>query len=43
MQYRSFGNSKLHVSTLCLGAMMFCDQTGLFDAVPSLPMAHAHA
>ena len=27
MQYRNLGKSNLKVSTLCLGAMMFCDQT----------------
>lgn len=32
MQYRSLGKSPLQVSALCLGTMMFGDQTGLDEA-----------
>src|SRR5512144_1871034 len=32
MQYRTLGKSHLKVSALCLGAMMFGDQTPLEDA-----------
>ena len=32
MQYRNLGRSPLKVSTLCLGTMMFADQTDLAEA-----------
>ena len=32
MEYRRLGNSGLHVSTVCLGTMMFGDRTGESDA-----------
>ena len=32
MHYRSLGSSNLKVSTLCLGTMMFGDQTGAAEA-----------
>lgn len=32
MQYRTLGRSQLQVSTLCLGTMMFADQTGIDEA-----------
>ena len=32
MHYRSLGKSPLQVSSLCLGTMMFADQTPLEDA-----------
>jgi aryl-alcohol dehydrogenase-like predicted oxidoreductase len=32
MQYRRLGNSNLRVSALCLGTMMFGDQTALLEA-----------
>lgn len=32
MQYRSLGKSNLQVSALCLGTMMFGDQTDLAEA-----------
>ncbi len=32
MQYRNLGKSQLQVSTLCLGTMMFGDQTGQVEA-----------
>ena len=32
MQYRQLGNSPLKVSALCLGTMMFADQTAIADA-----------
>ena len=40
MQYRHLGRSPLKVSTLCLGAMMFADQTELAEARSIV--AHAH-
>ena len=40
MQYRHLGRSPLKVSTLCLGAMMFADQTELAEARSIA--AHAH-
>ena len=41
MQYRNLGRSNLKVSALCLGAMMFADQT---DQAPAADIvAHAHA
>ncbi|MBL8339000.1 MAG: aldo/keto reductase [Rhodoferax sp.] len=41
MQYRHLGRSNLKVSTLCLGTMMFGDQTPLAEAADIV--AHAHA
>lgn len=40
MKYRNLGKSPLRVSELCLGTMMFADQTGL-DEARSI-VAHAH-
>ena len=40
MQHRNLGKSNLKVSALCLGAMMFGDQTG--EAVAGEIVAHAH-
>jgi aryl-alcohol dehydrogenase-like predicted oxidoreductase len=40
MQYRSLGKSNLKVSTLCLGTMMFGDQTDVAEA--GRIVAHAH-
>src|SRR3990167_836210 len=42
MQYRSLGNSNLRVSALCLGTMMFGDQTGQAEAAAIVADAHAH-
>jgi len=42
MQYRSLGNSQLKVSTLCLGTMMFGDQTALPEAAAIVADAHGH-
>ena len=41
MQYRNLGKSNLKVSTLCLGTMMFGDQTDRAEAANIV--AHAHA
>ena len=41
MHYRNLGRSNLKVSALCLGTMMFGDQTGLPEA--ERIVAHAHA
>jgi aryl-alcohol dehydrogenase-like predicted oxidoreductase len=41
MQYRNLGKSNLKVSTLCLGTMMFGDQTDRAEAADIV--AHAHA
>jgi aryl-alcohol dehydrogenase-like predicted oxidoreductase len=41
MQYRTLGSSNLKVSTLCLGTMMFGDQTDQAEAASIT--AHAHA
>jgi aryl-alcohol dehydrogenase-like predicted oxidoreductase len=41
MQYRSLGKSNLKVSTLCLGTMMFGDQTEREEAAAMLADAHA--
>ena len=41
MQYRSLGRSQLKVSTLCLGTMMFGDQTGREEAAAIVADAHA--
>ena len=40
MQYRSLGNSNLQVSTLCLGSMMFGDQTDAAQAARIVSHAH---
>ena len=40
MQYRNLGNSNLKVSALCLGAMMFGDQTDLAGASDIVACAH---
>jgi aryl-alcohol dehydrogenase-like predicted oxidoreductase len=42
MQYRRLGKSNLQVSTLCLGTMMFGDQTGEDEAAAIVADAHAH-
>lgn len=42
MLYRSLGNSNLKVSALCLGTMMFGDQTGREKAAAIVADAHAH-
>jgi aryl-alcohol dehydrogenase-like predicted oxidoreductase len=41
MHYRSLGKSPLQVSRLCLGTMMFGDQTGLDEAAAIVADAHA--
>jgi aryl-alcohol dehydrogenase-like predicted oxidoreductase len=41
MQYRPLGNSNLKVSALCLGTMMFGDQTGREEAAAIVADAHA--
>jgi aryl-alcohol dehydrogenase-like predicted oxidoreductase len=41
MQYRQLGKSNLKVSALCLGTMMFGDQTDAAEAARIV--AHAHA
>ena len=33
MQYRTLGKSPLKVSTLCLGTMMFGDQTAIDEEI----------
>jgi hypothetical protein len=38
MQYRNLGKSNLQVSALCLGTMMFGDQTDQAEAAASWPM-----
>lgn len=40
MQYRQLGKSNLKVSTLCLGTMMFADQTGAEEAASIVADAH---
>jgi aryl-alcohol dehydrogenase-like predicted oxidoreductase len=40
MQYRSLGKSPLKVSSLCLGTMMFADQTALAEAGNIVAQAH---
>ncbi len=40
MQYRSLGNSNLQVSALCLGTMMFGDQTDAAQAARIVSHAH---
>ena len=42
MQYRNLGNSHLKVSALCLGTMMFGDQTSSDEAAAIVADAHAH-
>jgi aryl-alcohol dehydrogenase-like predicted oxidoreductase len=42
MQYRSLGKSPLRVSSLCLGTMMFADQTALAEAANIVAHAHEH-
>lgn len=42
MQYRSLGNSNLQVSALCLGTMMFDDQTDQAEAAAIVADAHEH-
>jgi aryl-alcohol dehydrogenase-like predicted oxidoreductase len=42
MQYRNLGNSNLKVSALCLGTMMFGDQTAKDEAAAIVADAHAH-
>jgi aryl-alcohol dehydrogenase-like predicted oxidoreductase len=42
MKYRSLGKSPLQVSELCLGTMMFADQTDLAEARRICEHAHAH-
>ncbi len=41
MQLRRLGNSNLQVSALCLGTMMFGDQTALAEAQAIVDHAHA--
>jgi aryl-alcohol dehydrogenase-like predicted oxidoreductase len=42
MQYRPLGKSNLQVSALCLGTMMFGDQTAISEAASIVADAHAH-
>ena len=42
MQYRNLGKSPLKVSTLCLGTMMFGDQTEYAEAASIVAHAHEH-
>ncbi len=42
MHYRNLGKSNLKVSTLCLGTMMFGDQTDRVEAGRIVAHAHAH-
>ena len=42
MKFRNLGNSNLKVSTLCLGTMMFGDQTDIQEARSIIADAHAH-
>ena len=42
MQYRNLGNSNLKVSALCLGTMMFGDQTTIDEARSIVADAHAN-
>ncbi|NYT64091.1 aldo/keto reductase [Alcaligenaceae bacterium] len=42
MNYRRLGNSNLKVSTLCLGSMMFGDQTDFNEAQNIVASAHEH-
>jgi aryl-alcohol dehydrogenase-like predicted oxidoreductase len=42
MHYRNLGRSNLKVSALCLGTMMFADQTDHAEAASIVADAHAH-
>ena len=42
MQYRRLGNSNLKVSALCVGSMMFGDQTDLTEAKRIVASAREH-
>ncbi|NYT58313.1 aldo/keto reductase [Alcaligenaceae bacterium] len=42
MHYRRLGRSNLKVSALCLGTMMFADQTDLVEAKNMVASAHEH-
>ena len=42
MQYRALGKNQLKVSELCLGTMMFADQTELAEARSIVDHAHDH-
>jgi aryl-alcohol dehydrogenase-like predicted oxidoreductase len=42
MHYKNLGSSNLQVSTLCLGAMMFGDQTDATEAARIVAHAHEH-
>jgi len=42
MQYRTLGHSQLQVSTLCLGTMMFADQTEVDEARAIIAHARDH-
>jgi aryl-alcohol dehydrogenase-like predicted oxidoreductase len=42
MQFRPLGRSQLQVSTLCLGTMMFADQTGVDEAREIVAHAREH-
>ena len=42
MHYKNLGKSPLKVSRLCLGSMMFADQTDLAEARLIVEHAHAH-
>ena len=42
MQYRRLGKSKLKVSALCLGSMLFGDQTDLNEAERIVASAREH-
>lgn len=42
MNYRRLGRSNLHVSELCLGTMMFADQTALPEATSMVASAREH-
>ena len=42
MKFRNLGSSNLKVSTLCLGTMMFGDQTDINEARSIVADAHAH-
>ena len=43
MKFRKLGRSNLKVSTLCLGTMMFGDQTDINEARDIVADAHAHS
>lgn len=42
MKYRALGKNQLKVSALCLGTMMFADQTELAEARSIVDHAHDH-